>query len=374
MPRASPSVESIATARTRSSPRCCCTSAIRSPPVGARDPQRGVDRGQAVREDGVDHDALDLDQLADVLAVAVRGHESPGNERASRRERGGRDSAGRQTTGVYRSARRANAGDRSASTSRRHQERLDLQVLGVHEPTCSLRAADAERDASCPGRPMRRDVESGAATAADGGGDAGDAAIATAARAREPGRRVRGDSPRRSGSTSGASRSSRVRPASSALEALARGAACEMTVERARSSSRARRRDRATSTARPARRPSFSSSPIIYSFRRARTRGFVSESLPAAAPVYGCRSSSSRHRPALERVVAGGVVVALERAAARALDVAVARLEARAARMEDAGRRRVDRATERRRRGRSAAARRRRSSSGRGTAERSAAV
>ncbi len=29
-PRASPSVESIATARTRSFPRCCCTSAIRS--------------------------------------------------------------------------------------------------------------------------------------------------------------------------------------------------------------------------------------------------------------------------------------------------------------------------------------------------------
>ena len=28
VPRARPSVESIATARTRSSPRCCCTSAI----------------------------------------------------------------------------------------------------------------------------------------------------------------------------------------------------------------------------------------------------------------------------------------------------------------------------------------------------------
>jgi hypothetical protein len=33
-PRASPSVVSIATARTRSSPKCCCTSAIsvRPPP------------------------------------------------------------------------------------------------------------------------------------------------------------------------------------------------------------------------------------------------------------------------------------------------------------------------------------------------------
>jgi len=28
IPRASPSVDSIATARTRSSPRCCCTSAM----------------------------------------------------------------------------------------------------------------------------------------------------------------------------------------------------------------------------------------------------------------------------------------------------------------------------------------------------------
>ena len=34
VPRAMPSVASIATARTRSSPRCCCTSAIRSVPSG----------------------------------------------------------------------------------------------------------------------------------------------------------------------------------------------------------------------------------------------------------------------------------------------------------------------------------------------------
>ena len=36
MPRGMPSVASIATARTRSSPRCCCTSAIRSPPPSGR--------------------------------------------------------------------------------------------------------------------------------------------------------------------------------------------------------------------------------------------------------------------------------------------------------------------------------------------------
>src|SRR5579884_1950815 len=34
IPRGRPSVESIATARTRSSPRCCCTSATSSPPSG----------------------------------------------------------------------------------------------------------------------------------------------------------------------------------------------------------------------------------------------------------------------------------------------------------------------------------------------------
>ena len=41
--------------------------------VGPRDPQRRVDLGQSVREDGVDDDALDLDQLSDVLV----GHGSP---------------------------------------------------------------------------------------------------------------------------------------------------------------------------------------------------------------------------------------------------------------------------------------------------------
>ncbi len=40
MPRARPSVESMATARTRSSPRCCCTSQTStwlSPPVSSSD-------------------------------------------------------------------------------------------------------------------------------------------------------------------------------------------------------------------------------------------------------------------------------------------------------------------------------------------------
>ena len=92
-----PSVESIATARTRSSPRCCWTSAIEvdrraAVPLGERDPERAVDRGQAVGEDGVDHDALDLDDPADVLStvLCVR-HASPEDgERMSRRRREGR--------------------------------------------------------------------------------------------------------------------------------------------------------------------------------------------------------------------------------------------------------------------------------------------
>ena len=79
-PRARPSVVSIATARTRSSPRCCCTSAIsvRVVAVAARDldRERVVDRGQLVREDGVDDDALDLDDLAG-RALRVLRHVSP---------------------------------------------------------------------------------------------------------------------------------------------------------------------------------------------------------------------------------------------------------------------------------------------------------
>ena len=38
---------------------------------GARDAERRVDRGKPVGEHGVDHDAFDLDQAADVLAAAV---------------------------------------------------------------------------------------------------------------------------------------------------------------------------------------------------------------------------------------------------------------------------------------------------------------
>ena len=72
-PRARPSVESIATARTRSSPRCCCTSAT-SVPRRQLDLEGGQDLGQAVGEDGVEHDALDLDDLPDVATRLALRH------------------------------------------------------------------------------------------------------------------------------------------------------------------------------------------------------------------------------------------------------------------------------------------------------------
>ena len=44
-----------------------------------RDPQRAVDLREGAREDGVDDDALDLDQLSDVLAVrTLLRHATPG--------------------------------------------------------------------------------------------------------------------------------------------------------------------------------------------------------------------------------------------------------------------------------------------------------
>ena len=71
-PRARPSVVSIATARTRSSPRCCCTSQTSVVPVLARGSTviACVDLGKLVREDGLDDDALDLLDPADVRCCA----------------------------------------------------------------------------------------------------------------------------------------------------------------------------------------------------------------------------------------------------------------------------------------------------------------
>ena len=79
VPRARPSVASIATARTRSSPRCCCTSStsvaglvlVLLVAVALEvDLKRVVDLGQLVGERDLDHDPLDLLDGADV-PVAV---------------------------------------------------------------------------------------------------------------------------------------------------------------------------------------------------------------------------------------------------------------------------------------------------------------
>ncbi len=46
--------------------------------LGDGDAEGVVDLGKLVREDGVEHDALDLDDLSRVRTAALVGHESPG--------------------------------------------------------------------------------------------------------------------------------------------------------------------------------------------------------------------------------------------------------------------------------------------------------
>ncbi len=81
---------------------------------GARDAERRVDRGKPVREDGVDHDAFDLDQAADVLAAAVLWAAVLGQSGllVSRLDGGGTGTSVKPPAGrrVYRSARPANGG------------------------------------------------------------------------------------------------------------------------------------------------------------------------------------------------------------------------------------------------------------------------
>ncbi len=62
----------MATARMRSSPRCCCTSATSDAAIGHRDLERVVDRRQVAVEHCVEHDALDLDDPPD--GTVVSGH------------------------------------------------------------------------------------------------------------------------------------------------------------------------------------------------------------------------------------------------------------------------------------------------------------
>ena len=77
VPRARPSVASMATARTLLSPRCCCTSAISSTGWPSRSIvifEGVVDGGQLVGEVDVDHGADDLDDSSlvhDLNSAAV---------------------------------------------------------------------------------------------------------------------------------------------------------------------------------------------------------------------------------------------------------------------------------------------------------------
>ena len=146
-PRASPSVESIATARTRSSPRCCCTSAT-SVPLGELDLEGGQDLGKALREDGVDHDALDLDDLAQVatgrarfsgmwLRWACRWTERRPHGRPATESTEAKSAPGRSPVGVM-SSRSSSASTRSAWSRR---QTSDVTKLGVTITPPSVRAA-----------------------------------------------------------------------------------------------------------------------------------------------------------------------------------------------------------------------------------------
>src|SRR5690242_15925731 len=70
-------------------------------PVVGGDAQRTVDLGKLAGEERVDDDALHFDQLADVLAVLLVRHASPGE---MTRVRGGAGvTSARSVPGVYRS-------------------------------------------------------------------------------------------------------------------------------------------------------------------------------------------------------------------------------------------------------------------------------
>ena len=77
MPRVTPSVVLMATARTWFRPMCCCTSAVSrtgTPPLSSSTVERVVDLGQVLRlELDVEHRADDLDDAADVLRGGAGG-------------------------------------------------------------------------------------------------------------------------------------------------------------------------------------------------------------------------------------------------------------------------------------------------------------
>src|SRR5579884_2172200 len=319
IPRGRPSVESIATARTRSSPRCCCTSATSSPPSGrvirSAEYTSGSRSGKtASTTTPLISTTLPTFLLLPFASIALLAWRNPpgrpGPAQSSRgraRRRAGSGRRGRPAApsgrGRGRSAPgRPRRGSRAPTTAGPRRGRRGWPRARRRRPP---RRARARRGGGAPPR-------AGAACPRPAAGPVPRAAPpAGAARARRPPSRPRG-SP---GSGRGAGRGSPAR------------------------ARRARRRRRARSTGarartRSRRSPSANRSCLL---GRRRLR------LVGRAGAEGPRELLAAHRPALERVVAGGQVVARERAQQRRLDVAVAALEAGTARVEDARGRRVHR-------------------------------
>ena len=181
----------MATARTRSSPRCCCTSATSVRPVGHRDLERVVDRRQMAVEHGVEHDALDLDDPPDgtVLSgharsfVSSRGaHElyprrprvapiRPSRNAASRTQRGAR-------SGVTKSGRRAGRAERAGgrpacrSCSSRRRSRRAARHPTASAPAWTSSSPRRRCRAPRPPRLRRRGRPPAARARGDASGEA----------------------------------------------------------------------------------------------------------------------------------------------------------------------------------------------------------
>ena len=225
--------------------------------------------------------------------------------------------------------------------------RLDSSAR-ARERSAAARSAFAEAERAAGGALAPRCSEAPPTATRRGRGDSDerrrrDRARARRARRRGAGRRCAGRL-----DSSGASGAAAVKPPISRAERAAAGAAREMPRERRLlEAARARRRGRARSTGRPARRPLFCASASSHSTCRRRGRGEVSARRGLARD--GRRGAGDRvpelllASSASARPGSGTPPRGRPRTAQpRRLDVAVARLEARAARMEDAGRGRVD--------------------------------
>ena len=126
----------MATARTRSSPRCCCTSATSDAAIGHRDLERVVDRRQMAVEHGVEHDALDLDDPpgGTVLSGHARSFiSSRGAHELYRRRPRCRADPCQQACRI---APRAARGSSGVTKSGRRARRAELAATAGGRPAC----------------------------------------------------------------------------------------------------------------------------------------------------------------------------------------------------------------------------------------------